>query len=261
MKFLKSILLVLVLLLVISNVTFSQKEVFYDGEELFYDVYYSFINIGWVKINTSKSKDNKNVYVSTAVMRSNEALPFVSASYDFRSEMEVVDNAIRPLHFEAKEYNGSSYSYLTYNFDYDSSIVGIKKIGFNGNIEYEKKLELGENYQDGLSIFYYSRFSFFKNDSKVVPVLFNQDLTNLTLNFDANKTDASIGQVDYDVSSHYLTGNTDYELVFGLTGDFSGWFTNDKASVPIKANLQVKIGNITLELKDWKRGSWRPPEF
>ena len=37
--------LVLVLLLLAGDKTFSQSAVFSDGEELIYDVYYSFINI------------------------------------------------------------------------------------------------------------------------------------------------------------------------------------------------------------------------
>lgn len=264
MKLLNSTAFLLLLLFAINNNTFSQKEVFYDGEELFYDVYYSFINIGWIKINTNKVKGQDNIYNCTAVMRSNEALPFVSASYDFSTRIEVVNNQIRPLIFKSEEHNSDGKSsHLTYVFNYDSNFVDIKKTGFDGNTEYTKKLTINGDvpYQDGLSIFFYARFSFVKNESKEVPVLFNQDLTTMTLNFDARKTEASIGKVDYDISSKYLTGNTNYVLVFGLTGDFSGWFTNDNASVPIKANLKVKIGNITVELKDWKRGSWKPPEF
>jgi hypothetical protein len=252
---------ILVLLLALSNKTFSQSGVFSDGEELIYDVYYSFINIGWAKFNTTRVIGTKNIYMCEAVLKSNEALPFVTVDFKFISEIEVLDNLIRPLKFTSKEFKDGKTSTITYNFNYDSSSVYIKKIGFEGQTEYEKRMPLHSVYQDGLSIFYFARFSFFSNKAVDVPVLINQDSSSIHINFNTAKTDVDIGEVDYDISSLYLDGNTGYEFVFGLTGDFSGWFTNDAARIPAKAKLKVKIGNVTLELKAWKRHGWNPPKY
>ena len=70
-----------------------------------------------------------------------------------------------------------------------------------------------------------------------------------------------MGDINYDVASVYLEGYAYFTAVFGLTGDFSGWFSADQARVPIKAKLQVKIGNITVQLVQWKRGGWKPPQY
>ena len=53
----------------------------------------------------------------------------------------------------------------------------------------------------------------------------------------------------------------DFISIFGLTGYFEGWFSNDEASIPIVAKMKVLIGNITLELKSWKREGWIPPKY
>ncbi len=253
--------IVLVLLLLSSNKTFSQSEVFSDGEELIYDVYYSFINIGWAKFNTTRITGSKNMYLCEAVLKSNEALPFVTVDFYFSSEIEVLDNIIRPVKFTSKEFKDGKASILTYDFHYDSSYVYIKKNGYDGQLEYEKRMPLTTVFQDGLSIFYFARFNFFSNKAVDVPVLINQDSSSIHINFNTAKTDADIGEVNYDISSVYLEGNTDYQFVFGLTGDFSGWFTKDAARIPVKAKLKVKIGNVTLELKGWKRKGWKPPEY
>lgn len=252
---------IIVLLLLGGDKTFSQSGVFSDGEELIYDVYYSFINIGWVKFNTSKVVGSKNKFLCEAVLKSNEALPFVTVDFYFVSEIEVMDNYIRPVKFTSKEFKEGKASVLTYDFNYDGSYVYIKKNGYDGQIEYEKRMTLATVYQDGLSIFYFARFNFFSNKPVDVPVLINQDSSSIHINFNTAKTDISIGEVDYDISSVYLDGNTNYQFVYGLTGDFSGWFTNDQARIPVKAKLKVKIGNVTLELKSWKRKEWNPPEF
>jgi hypothetical protein len=253
--------LVLVLLLATGDKTFSQSAVFSDGEELIYDVYYSFINIGWAKFNTSSIAGYKNRYMCEAVLKSNEALPFVTVDFYFVSEIEVVDNYIRPVKFTGKEFKDGQTSVLTYDFNYDISVVYIKKTGYDGNIEYEKNIPLHTVFQDGLSIFYFARYNFFSSKSIDVPVLINQDSSSIHINFNASKTDVDIAEADYDISSVYLDGNTEYEFVFGLTGDFSGWFTYDEARIPVKAKLKVKIGNVTLELKGWKRKGWNPPEY
>ncbi len=252
---------VLVLLLLAGDKTFSQSRVFSDGEELIYDVYYSFINIGWAKFNTTRITGYKNRYMCEAVLKSNESLPFVSVDFYFLSEIEVLDNYIRPLKFVGKEFKGGKESTLSYDFKYESSSVYIKKTGYDGNQEFEKTIPIYSVYQDGLSIFYFARFNFFSNKTVDVPVLINQDSSIIHINFNTARTDVEISETDYDISSVYLDGNTNYEFVFGLTGDFSGWFTNDEARIPVKAKLKVKIGNITLELKAWKRKGWSPPEY
>ena len=59
-------IMIMVLLLVISSRTFSQKEVFEDGEELYYEVNYSFINIGWTKFTTEKVSGSGKLLLSRA---------------------------------------------------------------------------------------------------------------------------------------------------------------------------------------------------
>ncbi|MGH2575762.1 MAG: DUF3108 domain-containing protein [Ignavibacteria bacterium] len=251
----------LVLLFLVSNKTFSQLEVLENDEELYYEVSYSFINIGWVKFTTKKKDGSPDVYICNAVMKSNDALPFITVNYEFTSELITKDNNIFPVYFTSKEFKGNQTSILTYDFNYDSSFVNLKKIGFNNEIEYEKKMPLHSVYQDGLSIFYYARFNSFKNGSRNVPVLIHQDSSSLNINFNTAKKEIEIDEVDYPLSSVYVDGMSYFSAVFGLTGEFSGWFSNDKARIPLKSKLRVKIGNVTLELKDWKRKNWSPPKY
>jgi hypothetical protein len=251
----------LVLLFALNSRAFSQNNVLADGEELFYEVYYSFVNIGWLKFNTERVSGKVDTYRCFAVMRSNEGLPFIDVSYDFESEMTVRNNSIYPNKFVSKEYRDEKVSIISYDFHYDSNYVYIKKTGFNNNTEYERKQVLNANYQDGLSILYYARYHSFTSAKKNVPALVNQDSMGLTINFNTEKEEIDIGEVDYDMASVYLSGYTNYQMVFGLTGEFEGWFSYDNARVPLKSKLEVKIGRVTVELKYWKRQGWTPPKY
>ncbi len=257
----KNFVLISVLLLLISSRTFSQSEVFYDGEELYYEVNYSFINIGWAKFNTEKIAGKKDYYICRAKLKSNNSLPYIDVDYDFISELEVKDNKVIPHKFTAYQYKDGKKSIETCDFNYDSSIVRIKKIGYDNNIETEKKLLTYTLFQDGLSIFYFARANTTKNQTEYVPVLMHRDTSLIKIVFSSNKTSVEISEVDYEISSVYLEGFSYFTAVFGLTGNFSGWFSKDEARIPLKAKLQVEIGSITLELKSWKHGSWQPPKY
>ncbi len=120
--YLRSILTIftLVLLLLINSRTFSQSEVFYDGEELYYEVDYSFINIGWAKFNTEKMPGKENFYTTRAKLKSNNSLPFVDVDYDFISEIELKNGKIIPHKFTAYQYKDGKKSTLVTTFNYDS---------------------------------------------------------------------------------------------------------------------------------------------
>jgi hypothetical protein len=262
LSLLKYKLFTLVLLLLISSKTFSQSEVFEDGEELSYDVSYSFINIGSVIFNTQKKSGTENVFLCKAVMKSNESLPFVYVNYEFYSEIEITNGKVRPHKFTAYETNkDGKRSILTTDFNSDSNFIHIKKTGFTGDVEANKKINTSTVFQDGLSIFYYARYNTGNSGSLNVPVIMYVDSASMKMNTNIDKTNVSIGAVDYDVSSVYLDGFAYFTAVFGLTGDFSGWFSNDAARIPLKAKLKVKIGNVTLELKSWKRKNWSTPRY
>ncbi|MCI0715290.1 MAG: DUF3108 domain-containing protein [Chlorobi bacterium] len=251
----------LVLLLAFNGRTFSQTEVFEDGEELYYEVYYSFINIGWTKFYTERVSGKSNYFKTYATLKSNEALPFVNVNYEFISEIEVTGGRVMPHKFTAYQYKDNKKLTITHDFHYDSNYIYIKKIGFDGNTEIDKKIYTSTLFQDGLSILYYARYYANKNESRNVPVIMHVDTALMQINFSNKKTEVSIGEVDYDISSLFLDGFSYFKAVFGLTGEFSGWFSNDAARIPLKAKLEVEIGSITLELKWWKRGSWSPPKY
>jgi hypothetical protein len=249
------------LLLLISSRTFSQSEVFEDGEELYYEVSYSFINIGWAKFTTEKAAGKTNYFITRAKLKSNEGIPFVNIDYEFTSEIELNNGVVKPHKFTAYQFIDGKKLIITHDFNYDSNYILIKKVELDGSTSVDKKVYTSTVFQDGLSIFYYARFNTGKNLSKDVPVIMHVDTASMKINFTDKKTDVSISESDYDIASTFVDGFSYFKAVFGLTGDFSGWFSYDEAKVPLKARLQVEIGNITLELKEWKRKGWSPPKF
>lgn len=253
--------LITVLLLFISSRTFSQSEVFYEGEELYYEVNYSFINIGWAKFTTEKVPGRENFYLCKAKLKSNNSLPLIDVDFEFISEIENINGKLKPHRFTSNQYKDGKKSVEVYDFLYDSAKVNIKRTGYEGNVEIEKSINTSTVFQDGLSIFYFARANTNKDRIEYVPVLMQTDTSMMKIDFSTKCTGIEISEADYEISSVYLEGVSYFTAVFGLTGEFSGWFSYDNARIPLKAKLQVEIGSITLELKSWKHGNWQPPKF
>ncbi|HED05950.1 MAG TPA: hypothetical protein ENI61_04625 [Ignavibacteria bacterium] len=100
-----------------------------------------------------------------------------------------------------------------------------------------------------------------KDTSVNLPCFVNEKKVYTHINFYKNVVPISIDAVNYKISSVKIDGTTNFISIFGLTGHFEGWFSNDDAAIPLLAKMKVIIGNVTLELKKWNRKGWIPPEY
>ena len=185
----------------------------------------------------------------------------IDVDYDFTSEIELKGGRVTPHKFTAYQYKEGKTLTVICEFHYDSNYVYIKKVNYDNVTEVDKRIYTTTLFQDGLSIFYYARYNSNKNEPQNVPVIMHVDTALMRINFSDKKTSVEFSEADYEVSSVFLDGFSYFEAVFGLTGSFSGWFSGDAARIPLKAKLEVEIGNITLELKSWKRRGWQPPKY
>lgn len=230
-----------------------------EGEVLNYVVYYGFIKLGEVdmKITGKKTENERIIYTSKSIMKSYKGIPFVSLNSIFESDMIYEGKELYSKRFKATEYNEEGTVVIEYFFNYDSNFVYVKKNN-KGKIERDEKIKFNSNvkFQDGLSLFYLARLNSFSEENYLVPVFMNEAETSVNYYFSAKNDEISISKFDYDINSVRCNGVANFEGVFGLSGEFVGWFTNDEARVPLKSQLSVMIGNITLELDSYKRIGW-----
>ncbi|MBI5324332.1 MAG: DUF3108 domain-containing protein [Ignavibacteriae bacterium] len=80
------------------------------------------------------------------------------------------------------------------------------------------------------------------------------------INFTGKTENIEIDAVDYPVRTIFFSGKADWEGVYGVTGQFEGWFSDDNARIPIQAKMKLYIGNAEIHLIKWKRQGWAPPK-
>lgn len=244
-----------------SDTGIVKKKQLLVGEEIVYKVKYLFFELGEVRLKiTDASVQNRDtIYKAAAYIDSYEGVPFVTLHQIYESSFN--QNQI-PVMFRGTVLGEKDTSVTQYTFKKNENLVHI----YRGRLYPEEKwvdstVVLNEDHQDGLSIFYFARMRTGEENKMNVPCFVNEKSENTILNFYAKNEPVEINLIDYEIDCVYLNGKTDFVSIFGLTGEFEGWFTNDEYAVPVLAEMKVIIGNITLELIDWKIEGWTPPKY
>jgi Protein of unknown function (DUF3108) len=233
---------------------------FFVGERLEYEVSYSIFSLGTVKVEIvdTAQRNGATVFRAKAFMDSYSGVPFVNLHWIFYSEIDPRFYSHFFSGVDNKDSNNVSYS--NYSFDYHRDRVFVER-GIRQQHDSTVKTSdtISSPYQDGLSLFYYARGNVHSNEPENIPTFVNEKKVNTYINFTNKKTSAEIDAVKYPVEAIEFDGRADFVGIFGLTGGFSGWFSNDEAAVPIVAKMKVILGSIRLELVKWNRPGWVPP--
>lgn len=234
------------------------SRVLVEGEELVYNVRYGFIDLGQVRIKVTNGVRNA-FYTGVqgkAYIDSYKKVPFVDLHATFDS---VIDTAVFARYFVGKIRDKDHWNTARYNFDYDRNRVLIELADFDTVVTKRDTLKVGSRYHDGLSLFFYARDQLYAGREIVIPTLIQEAKVTTSINFKRDHTSVEVDAVEYPVDVIGFEGRADFVGIFGLTGGFEGWFSNDEARVPIMAKMKVLIGSVTIELMQWTRAGWTPP--
>lgn len=264
----QNIFLISVLFVLISGFSYSQTEQtnlslekkLHIGEEFTYLAKYAFINLGELRIKVyAKDKINGNtIYKSIACIDSYEGLPFVNLHQIYESWF---DSTFCPVYFEAHIFNEKDTSYTKYYFRQTNDVHVLRGKLNRPDPSMDTVININGKYLDGLSLLFYARFNPDGQDTSIIKCFINEDTTTTFVNYYNNKDYTEIEVLDYEIESYRIDGEAGFIGIFGLTGFFEGWFSDDEYRIPLSANLQVIIGSISIELMDWNRNIWQPPGF
>lgn len=234
---------------------------FVVGEELTYNVSYAFIDVGQIRIKILRKviTEYGAYYHAIAYIDSYSGIPFVDLHTIYESN---VDENIYSRWFRSRVKTDSKWYETIYNYDYTAKTMEVRK-GWAGTnvVDSTRTITLDTLYQDGLSLYYFARHNLLSNRRVVIPTIISEEKVRTIIRFSPKRTGVSIDAVNYPVDVIEFDGNAEFEGVYGLTGEFQGWFSNDNARVPILAKMRVVIGTVRIELMKWNRPGWNPPQY
>lgn len=239
----------------------SGTDAFDIGEELQYNVSYSIFDIGMVKMQILDTaiRNGVKVYKAKAYLDSYPGLPFVDLHQVFYSEMDTeAFSQFFATHNTAKP---SLMPYVKYSYNYKKNKM-YYEMGTDpgGAVSKTGEEPVFEPQLDGLSLFFYARKNFTQVRKYSVPVLVNEKSYKTHFNFMNKLGKQHIDAIKYPVETIEFDGTSDFTGVFGLTGYFQGYFSNDEAGVPIVAKMKVILGSVHIELIKWSKPGWIPPK-
>lgn len=229
------------------------------GEEITYLVRYGFVKLGEIRLKVINQKTEKGevIYNTIGYIDSYSGIPFVDLHqiYESKVNKNFFSNFFRGT-VKKEEYT----TFTEYYFDYHNKLLKVKKGKVHPYEIWTDSSGIAETeFHDGLSIFYWARMNLGNKKTVKVPCFVNEEKVYALVNYYSKPETMEIDAVDYEIPVWRLDGHTDFVSVFGLTGHFEGWFSQDEACIPIVAKLNVIIGKVTVELIKWKRPGWNPP--
>lgn len=261
LKKLVGILTIAIILFSSELIADTKKDVvFFPGELIEYEVSFMGIKLGTITIKSNNYVDYNGKKLVNAVteMKSAKGIPFVDLHGFFESWF--APNATQSEKFVSKlKESENSWYHENYLIDNTKKVAKYEKY-LNKNLEQSLDLKFESRVLDGCSLFFFARqFTDLKKTIRV-PTLMNQSVSFTNLNFHGKKESIKIDGVKYPIKTLYFDGRADWEGIYGLKGYFQGWFSDDDARVPIKALMNVYVGNVEITLVKWKRGDWQPPK-
>ncbi len=235
-----------------------------DGEDLIYEARWWPFELGQIRIQmkVTTSPGGRVHPTATAYIDSYGNLPFVDLHTVTESEM---DSTLGSRKAKSLEKKGDEWLVLYHDFDRVTHTLVITDTRQKGKDTQPYKpptydtLAVPGQLEDGLSIFFYTRSLLHSERTVRFPTIVYKKLGFTTLDFTGEKSTMEIDAIDHPIAVKRFTGTAEFEGLFGLSGEFEGWFTDDQAAVPIKAKLGVIVGQIEIELIKWKRDGWSPP--
>ncbi|NQW28958.1 MAG: DUF3108 domain-containing protein [Ignavibacteria bacterium] len=238
----------------------ASAQMIYPGEELVYRVSYLNITLGTIKcvvepyITYNGVRNAKvKVYIDT-----HPNIPFVSIHSIYESWLDEGGTFSNKFNANTK-IDDDNWEFDQYLMDYKARTLTLEKYKQKVKVE-TKTMEIRKRFNDGSSILYAARALLYAKKTYKIPTVIMGDTVNTVINFQAKQETVEIDAVPYPIKTAYLNGDANWTGVYGLSGRFEGWFSDDEARIPIKAKMKLYVGSAVLELQSWKRGSWQPPK-
>jgi hypothetical protein len=191
-------------------------------------------------------------------INSHPNIPFLSLHAIYESWMD--ESMQYSMKFNANTQNDDGgWDFDQYIFDYDAGKITMDKYK-NKEKSGTKTFDIKKKYNDGSSILFAARRLLYSKKSLRIPTTIMDDTVNTIINFVGKQEEAEIDAVNYPVKCVYFSGEANWTGIYGITGKFEGWFSDDEARIPIKAKMKVYVGNALIELMQWKRTNWQPPK-
>jgi hypothetical protein len=230
----------------------TRRSVFQSGEQLVYKVKFGFIKLGTLVIKTDGAAGGNNIGARMQFWTAD--VPFLDTHDNIT---DVIDtHAVHLMRFEEHQRNGDKKTNKSFIYD-----PGAKTLSYSDDKVTGEVTNNVNPFNDALSLFFNLRtwsasgqsYSFAmrgKDGEKTVAAHFTNREENQETpgtGDDAIKTRIVEGQAAMGSSSP-----------LGANGKFTMYVTEDAAAIPVRIDMSIAVGSISIVLDKVTRSGWTP---
>ncbi len=252
--FWRKIPLFALLFLFTSSNSFSQQKnaVFQTGERLTYKVKFGFVKLGTLVIETGNSQGGNRIKTK---------MKFWTAQVPFLNSKDVVDDVIDTsalclMNFE--EHGNDGDTKLNRNFSYDPTA---RTISYSDETVTNRITTDVRPFSDALTLFFNLRAWNGTGGKYFFPLRGKAGEKLVSCYFSKNEKEQECPAFeDKEIKTYVVNGHADMgdSAPLGANGKFTAYMTEDQASIPIRIEMSIAIGSISLILNKVERTNWQP---
>ena len=228
---------------------------FFSGERLTYRVKWMFIRLGTIEI-TQQIPESPGTQVHALSMRvqSAKGLPFFTLDFEHRTCLSV--SPLR-MHEETIRTYTEPHS-VTHYCRQAHALVMTDSV--SGQLTRYEVIQTDTCCYDAISLLMFVRLCAASDLTVQLPTVNDFALGTTELHCCDGLQDVEAPAFDHPVPCHVFHGNARWvgSSFAGMSGDFRGWVSNDDAHLPIRAEVKIIVGSITIELESYARPGWSP---
>lgn len=235
-------------------IAYSAKP-FQAGEILRYKVKWIFIRLGTIVL-TQQLVDSTDSSKFLVTMHAESAwgLPFVDVFFEDRSIL--FSHSVANVHF-THESGRDEKSQLIYRYNSKTRHTITEQWKGGELLTYDSTAQEG-SYYDAVGLFMLTRCLSGSGLAITAPTIMESELKDTKIQFTDEVEEIRVDALDHPVRARRIEGRAEWvnKSAAGMKGPFSGWISDDDAGIPLKADLKIFLGSITLELESYSRPGW-----
>jgi hypothetical protein len=231
----------------------TRKAVFQAGEELQYKVKFGFVKLGTVTIKTVGPNNQFGAGKMTTRMQFQTAdVPFLNAKSLITTVIDT--NAMHLVHFEQKGQEGDNKEEKQMTYDKAKKTLTYTDDKIKGKVTNNV-----EPFNDAITLLFNMR-TWSQSGKRYSFAMRSRDgQNNVVCNFTNKISNQEVEAWDgKEIRTRVIQGqaNMGDSAPLGANGKFTAYVTDDAAAIPVKIDMNIAIGSITLELVKVKRSGW-----
>lgn len=237
-----------------AQTTQSGDEIFVEKESLHYKVKWGFIRLGSVEVTQRRIDTLQSKRFVVQIKAESKPLPFINLYFVNRSILSTPS----PINERFNLLLGrDQQNVTTYLFDQANHKIYMSLTDRGELVKSDTLSNVYVAYDAG-GIFMMMRMLSPYDTSAYLPTLSEFQLKGTDLDFSNETRMIKVCATETPLAARHFEGTAHWvgSAWAGVNGPFSGWVSADEAAVPLKINMKIFLGSVTLELEQFKRQDW-----